>query len=467
MKKSRVLIIGAGEAGELIVRELVNHPRSVLLPVAFVDDNPEKVGCFIENVPVIGTIEDIPEKIIEFDINEVLIAIPSATGRQIRRIISFCHAGNIRFRIVPGILDIIEGDAKYSQIRDVNEDDLLGRETIALKESFEYIKDKVVMITGAGGSIGSEICRQVLRYDAKKIILIGHGENSIYLISQELKRDKLYSSKIYPVIADITDKKKINVIFKKYAPDIVFHSAAHKHVPLMEDYPEEAVKNNILGTKIIADASVKHKTDKFILISSDKAVEPHNVMGLTKRIAEIFILELNRKKKTTFSAVRFGNVIGSRGSVVPLFKMQIKQGGPVTVTNRETMRFFMSVKEAAQLVIQAGSLSIGGEIFVLDMGEEISIEELAKNLIILTGLVVDEDIFISYSGMRPGEKIREKLISENERIEETDEEKILKVVSKKDDFIGVLKSIDTIIKYALKNNVNALSEMLEKIKELV
>jgi len=467
MKKNRVLIIGAGEAGALIVKELKNHPRSVLEPVAFVDDDALKKNSSLEGIPVVGTIEDIPQIGDVLGINEILIAIPSATGKQIRRIISYCSTINVRFRIVPGILEIIEGDAKYAQIRNVSEEDLLGREIIALKEEFSYLKDKVVLVTGAGGSIGSELCRQALRYEAKQLIMLGHGENSIYLISQELKKDQLDSAKIHPVIADITDEKKIDWIFKNYRPNIIFHSAAHKHVPLMEDFPEEAVKNNILGTKIIAKSAAQYDAEKFILISSDKAVEPHNIMGLTKRIAEVMLSDMDSKKNTLYSAVRFGNVIGSRGSVVPLFKMQISKGGPVTVTSPETKRFFMAVKEAAQLVIQAGALTKGGEIFILDMGEEITIDELARNLIILSGLQVGKDLSITYTGMRRGEKLQEKLVSEAEKLVETDEEKILKVISQKNDFQEVLKSVDTLIKDALNSNLSELNELLEKIKPLV
>lgn len=466
MKKSRVLIIGAGEAGILIVRELKNHPKSILEPVAFVDDDQEKLGLIIEDLPVTGTIQSIPQKARELDIDEILIAIPSATGKQIRRIINFCQDINVRFRIVPGILEIIRGDAKYAQIREINEEDLLGRETIDLKEDFSYLKDKTVFVTGAGGSIGSELCRQVLKYKAKKLILLGHGENSIYLILKELGKHKDYASRIQPVIADITDKKKIEMIFKEYRPNIIFHSAAHKHVPLMEAFPEEAVKNNIYGTMIVARAAARKKVDKFILISSDKAVEPHNTMGLTKRIAEILIQNMGSKKKTIFSAVRFGNVLGSRGSVVPLFKMQIKTGGPVTVTSPDTKRFFMSIKEAAQLVIQAGAFSEGSEIFILDMGEEISIAELAENMIALSGFS-REDISIEYTGMRPGEKVAEKLVSEKEKLIETSEEKILKVITEKEHYPEVLKSIDALVKYARKNDLANLNPLLEKMKDLV
>ncbi|MBN1521432.1 MAG: polysaccharide biosynthesis protein [Candidatus Aureabacteria bacterium] len=467
MKKSRVLIIGAGEAGVLIARELKKHPKSILDPVIFIDDDREKQGKVIEDIPVAGTVADIPSRVDEYAIDEILIAIPSATGKQIRRIITFCRYVNVRFRIVPGVLEIIKGDAKYVQIREVNEDDLLGRETIEMKERFDYLQDKVVLITGAGGSIGAELSRQALQYKAKSLVLLGHGENSIFLISHELRKNAGSAGEIHPVIADITDKKKIESVFKAFRPDIVFHSAAHKHVPLMEEFPEEAVKNNILGTLVAARAAARFRTKKFILISSDKAVEPHNVMGLTKRIAEVLVQDLGRKKKTIFSAVRFGNVLGSRGSVVPLFKMQIKQGGPVTVTSPEATRFFMSIKEAAQLVIQAGALSKGGEIFVLDMGEEIRIEELAQNLIVLSGLSMRDDISIDFVGMRPGEKISEKLFSENEKLVATPEEKILKVVSRTENSPEVVRVSQDLIKSALKNDVPGLKSLLEKVKTIV
>jgi FlaA1/EpsC-like NDP-sugar epimerase len=467
MKKSRVLVIGAGEAGIMIAREMKKNPRSVLEPVAFIDDDPAKQGRLLEQIPVAGTVEDIARLAESLKIDEIIIAVPSATGIQIRRIISFCRRLNVRFRIVPGLLEIIKGDAKYSQIRDVKEDDLLGRETVALKESFSYLEGSVVLITGAGGSIGSELCRQVIGYRARDIILLGHGENSIYIISQELREMTGIETRIHPIIADITDKKKIRRIFEIFRPNVVFHAAAHKHVPLMQDFPEEAVKNNIVGTRVVAESAAKFGAGKFILISSDKAVEPHNNMGLSKRIAEIFIQDLGKKKKTVYSAVRFGNVLGSRGSVVPLFKMQIKRGGPVTVTDATATRFFMSVREAAQLVIQAGALSKGGEIFVLDMGEEISIDELARNLITLSGLEVDKDIEIKYVGLRPGEKIYEKLVSGDEKLMPTDEERIFKVAAVKGNPAQVMKELKFLIRCAANNDAESLNERFQALKKLV
>lgn len=409
------LVIGAGSAGTMVVRQLLNNHDTALKPVAFIDDDPKKDKLDILGIPVIGNSKHIPEIVEKFHIDNIVIAIPSLSKKELKVIFDECVKTNAKTQIMPMIEDIMLGKVAVNQFKEVEVEDLLGREPVELDmDSISgYVTGKTILVTGAGGSIGSEICRQICRFSPEKIVLLGHGENSIYLIDMELKR--LYSDQIeiVPVIADIQDRDRIFEVMDNQRPDVIYHAAAHKHVPLMEYNPREAVKNNVIGTKNVAEAADTYGVRTFVMISSDKAVNPTNVMGATKRIAEMIIQNLNKHSTTKFVAVRFGNVLGSRGSVIPLFKKQIQAGGPITVTHPDMTRYFMTIPEASRLVIQAGSLARGGEIFVLDMGEPVKIVDLATNLIQLSGYTIDE-IGIDFSGIRPGEKMFEELLNENE-----------------------------------------------------
>lgn len=414
-KGKETLIVGAGEAGVLVLKELRKSVDSSLNPLAFIDDDPEKSNLRILGIPVVGTRENVGDIVSHYNIKVVIIAIPSAPGSEIAQIVSICKQYNVEVKIFPRLADIITGRISLNMIREVRVEDLLGRPPIELDSLgiSSYIKGRTVLITGAGGSIGSEICRQVSNFNPQSIILLGHGENSIYLIEKEIKQSFPHLS-VTSTIADIQDRTRMEHVFSTYRPQVVFHAAAHKHVPLMEYNPTEAIKNNIFGTKIVAECAHKYQAEKFVQISTDKAVNPTSVMGVTKRIAELVIQSLNKKSNTNFYTVRFGNVLGSRGSVVPLFKQQIQDGGPITVTHPDMTRFFMTIPEAVQLVIQAGAFEKEGEIFVLDMGQPVKISDLAKKLITLSGLTLDKDIQIKYTGMRPGEKLYEELFTQEE-----------------------------------------------------
>jgi FlaA1/EpsC-like NDP-sugar epimerase len=413
--KKRALIVGAGAAGMMVARQLLNNYEAELKPIAFIDDDPKKQKLQFLGIPVIGTTIDIEAVVKALHIDNIIIAIPSLNRKDLNRIFNECIKTKAKTQIVPKLEDIITGKVSVSQFRDVQVEDLLGREPIELDiDSISgYITDKVVLVTGAGGSIGSEICRQICKFKPSKIVLVGHGENSIYQIDMELRNEYGNDIKIVPVIGDIQDQARMFEVMEEHRPHVVYHAAAHKHVPLMEYNPKEAVKNNIFGTKNVAEAADTFGVQTFVLISTDKAVNPTNVMGATKRFAEMIIQQLDRQSNTKFVAVRFGNVLGSRGSVIPLFKKQIQAGGPVTVTHPDMTRYFMTIPEAARLVIQAGALAKGGEIFVLDMGEPVKIVDLAKNLIKLSGYTVEE-IGIKFTGIRPGEKMFEELLNANE-----------------------------------------------------
>ncbi|WP_244951503.1 polysaccharide biosynthesis protein [Sutcliffiella horikoshii] len=412
----RTLIIGAGAAGRMVARQLLNNPKSDLHPIAFIDDDNKKNKLDILGVPVVGGRESIVRTVEELEIEHIVIAIPSLHQKELNQIFLECGKTKVKTQTLPMLEDLMTGKVSVNHFRDVQVEDLLGRAPIELDidSISETITDRVVLVTGAGGSIGSEICRQVSSFHPSKLVLLGHGENSIYSIEMELKETfKETNIEFVTEIADIQDGKKMSTIMEKHQPYIVYHAAAHKHVPLMERNPEEAVKNNIIGTKNVALAANWNNVHTFVMISSDKAVNPTSVMGSTKRLAEMIIQDLDKKSTTKFIAVRFGNVLGSRGSVIPRFKKQIMVGGPVTVTHPDMIRYFMTIPEASRLVIQAGSLARGGEIFVLDMGEPVKILDLAKNLIKLSGYSV-EDIGIEYSGVRPGEKLFEELLNDNE-----------------------------------------------------
>ncbi|MEC0073514.1 nucleoside-diphosphate sugar epimerase/dehydratase [Bacillus anthracis] len=414
--KKRTLIIGAGSAGTMVVRQLQHNREADLYPIAFVDDDKNKQKLEIYNVPVVGTTNHIQEIVEDNDIEHIIIAIPSLNRSQINEIFEKCRKTKAKTQIVPMLEDLLDGKLSVNEFRDVQVEDLLGREPIKLDDAGigEKIAGKTILVTGAGGSIGSEICRQVMKYKPAKIVLLGHGENSIYNIEMEMRVTYKDTVEIKTEIADIQDRHKIFEIMEKHQPYIVYHAAAHKHVPLMERNPEEAVKNNIFGTKNVAEAADTFKVNTFVMVSTDKAVNPTNVMGATKRFAEMLVQHMaSVSRGTRFVAVRFGNVLGSRGSVIPLFKKQIQKGGPVTVTHPDMIRYFMTIPEASRLVIQAGTLARGGELFVLDMGDPVKIVDLAKNLITLSGYSVEE-IGIEFTGLRPGEKMYEELLNEGE-----------------------------------------------------
>lgn len=416
INRKRTLIVGAGSAGAMIARQLINNQHAELFPVAFIDDDRKKQHLDIFGIPVVGGVENIEKCVEEMGIDNIVIAIPSLSKKELNTIFQECVKTDAKTQILPMIEDLATGKVSVNQFRDVQVEDLLGRDPVELDiESIsDYITNRVVLVTGAGGSIGSEICRQVAKFNPEKLVLLGHGENSIYTIEMEL-RDLYKHSPIEIVteIADLQDEHKMRKVMDAHHPHVVYHAAAHKHVPLMERNPEEAVKNNILGTMNAANAASMCRVETFVMVSTDKAVNPTSVMGSTKRIAEMLIQQMDKKSDTRFVAVRFGNVLGSRGSVIPLFKKQIQQGGPVTVTHPDMIRYFMTIPEASRLVIQAGAMAKGGEIFVLDMGDPVKIVDLAKNLIKLSGNSV-EDIGIEYTGIRPGEKLFEELFKENE-----------------------------------------------------
>jgi FlaA1/EpsC-like NDP-sugar epimerase len=413
--KKRALIIGAGSAGSMLVRQLIKSSDTDLKPVGFIDDDFNKHKLQIYGVTVLGCTGDIPEIVEKHEIQNIIIAIPSLKRSQLQEVYKQCSKTPAKIQIMPMIEDIVSGKVSVNQFREVQVEDLLGREPVELDTATisEKLTGKTILVTGAGGSIGSEICRQVSKFNPQKLLLLGHGENSIYSIDMELRKDHTNDFQIIPIIADVQDRTRIFEVMEEHTPDVIYHAAAHKHVPLMEYNPKEAVKNNVIGTKNVAEAADTFGVKTFVLVSSDKAVNPTNVMGSTKRIAEMVIQNLDKESRTNFVAVRFGNVLGSRGSVIPLFKKQIMEGGPVTVTHPDMTRYFMTIPEASRLVMQAGALARGGEIFVLDMGEPVKIVDLAKNLIKLSGYTVEE-IGIKYAGIRPGEKMFEELLGENE-----------------------------------------------------
>lgn len=414
--KKRTLIIGAGSAGTMVARQLLKNNDVDLLPVAFIDDNVRKHNLDILGIPVVGGVDKIAIKVEALNIEHIIIAIPSLNKQEMNRIFHECAKTNAKTQILPMLEDLLTGKLSVNKFRDVQVQDLLGREPVELDIDVisEYVTEKVILVTGAGGSIGSEICRQISEFNPSRLILLGHGENSIYTIEMELKETyKNKNIEFLTEIADLQDQKKMLSVMSEYQPDVVYHAAAHKHVPLMERNPEEAVKNNLIGTMNVANAASWSGVKTFVMISSDKAVNPTSVMGSTKRLAEMTIQQINKESKTKFVAVRFGNVLGSRGSVIPLFTKQIEKGGPVTVTHPEMIRYFMTIPEASRLVIQAGALAQGGEIFVLDMGHPVKIVDLAKNLIKLSGHSED-DISIEFTGTRPGEKLFEELLNKDE-----------------------------------------------------
>ena len=424
-EKQRVLIVGAGSAGTTILREIQTSEKLNKVAVGFIDNDERKIGTTVLGVKVLGKCEDIVEIAKKTEADSIIIAIPSTSAKVLKEITQFCLQTGCDVKTLPGLYQLIDGNVSVSKLRDVDVQDLLGREPVKvnLDEVMGYIEEQVVLVTGGGGSIGSELCRQIATHNPKQLIILDIYENNAYEIEQELKR-KLPNLNLLTLIASIRDSGKMEDVFKTYRPDIVFHAAAHKHVPLMETSPNEAVKNNILGTYKVVRCADKYGVKKFVQISTDKAVNPTNIMGATKRVCEMIIQAFSRKSKTQFVAVRFGNVLGSNGSVIPLFKKQIAEGGPVTVTHKDIIRYFMTIPEAVSLVLQAGAYAKGGEIFVLDMGEQVRIYDLAVNLIKMSGLEPDKDIEIKVTGLRPGEKLYEERLMAEEGLEKTANDRI-------------------------------------------
>lgn len=463
---SRVLIIGAGCAGEMVVKELEKNPQLNKKAVAIIDDDITRIGDQISGVDIVGTRNSILKIVKLYKIDEIIFSIANISKMGKKEIIDICKNTNCKIKTIPGIYEIIDGKVDIKQVRDVDIEDLLGREPIEVDFNLmgSYIQDSTILVTGAGGSIGSELCRQIANIRPKKLIMLDNYENNLYSIQQELIRKYGDSIKMIAVVASIREQKRMEKIFDKYRPEVVFHAAAHKHVPLMENSPGEAIKNNIFGTLNVAMLSSKYNVKRFLLISTDKAVNPTNIMGATKRAAEMIIQSLNEESKTEFVAVRFGNVLGSNGSVIPLFKKQIEEGGPVTVTHPNIIRYFMTIEEAVGLVIQAGGMAKGGEIFVLDMGEPVKILDLARNLIRLSGFEPDVDIKIVFTGLRPGEKLYEELLMSEEGLLDTKHKKIF--IGRPIDFDKnelqkylielsniVLEEDDELIEQAMKNLV--------------
>jgi len=463
-EKSRVLVIGAGEAGSMVIKELQKHNELGSIPVAIIDDDVHKQKSNIHGIPVLGGRNQIRNIASKYYIDEIIIALPSAPRSELRKIIEICKETKCKLKILPGVYEILDEKVSLKKIRDVNIEDLLGRDEVKLntEEIAGYIKDEVILITGGGGSIGSELCRQIAKFKPKKLVIFDIYENNAYDLEMELISNYKNKLNIEIVIGSIRDKERLRQVFSKYKPGVVFHAAAHKHVPLMELNPGEAVKNNVFGTLNLVQCADEFETKKFVLISTDKAVNPTNIMGATKRVSEMIVQAMDKLSKTEFVAVRFGNVLGSNGSVIPLFKKQIAQGGPVTVTHPEVTRYFMTIPEAAQLVIQAGAMAKGGEIFILDMGQPVKILDLARDLIKLSGFEPDEDIKIVFTGLRPGEKLYEELLLDEEGIKGTYHENIYIGKPLDVSFNEVMSGIR-----ALQNSINDKKALKRCLKNIV
>ena len=456
----RVMIIGGGQAGQVLIRELQTSSHLHSKVCCVIDDNPNKKGRLLEGVPIVGNRYDIEEKVKEYGITRIIYAIPATTGANRKAILNICKNTGCKMQTVPGVYQLLNEEVSVTKLRDVEITDLLGRAQVKVNNSeiLKSLKGKVIMVTGGGGSIGSELCRQIARSEPAALIILDIYENNAYTIQQELKR-KHPELNLITLIGSVRNTRRVDSIIEKYRPEVIFHAAAHKHVPLMEDSPNEAIKNNVEGTYKVAQSAARWGVKKFVLISTDKAVNPTNIMGASKRLCEMVVQMMNRQSDTDFVAVRFGNVLGSNGSVIPLFKKQIAEGGPVTVTDKRIIRYFMTIPEAVSLVLQASYFAHGGEIFVLDMGEPVKIDDLARNLIRLSGFVPDDDIKIVYTGLRPGEKLYEELLMDEEGMQETENELI---------FIGKpIEMDDEDFKHKLELLDKESRAESDKIKEIV
>lgn len=459
---TRTLIVGAGRAGEMLVRDL--QYRDEYQPVAFLDDNEKLHNREIHGIPVVGGIESLEEVTSAFDCELVLIAIPSADKTLLQKIVSQCNNSDITYKTLPSVLEIADGRVSVENLRPVTLEDLLGREVIEIdyRAIAEYLEGKVVLVTGGGGSIGSELCRQVASLNPDRLIVFDSSEFNLYSIENELLKN-FPDLSIEFVLGDIKDADRVAWVFSSFSPNVVFHAAAYKHVPMLESNPAEGVRNNVLGTKIVADAADRYQAERFVLISTDKAVNPTNVMGATKRIAELYCQNFNRFSSTRFITTRFGNVLGSAGSVVPLFRMQIEEGGPVTVTHPEVTRYFMTIPESVNLILQAGSMGKGGEIFVLDMGKPILINDLANQMIRLSGLKPGRDIDIVYTGLRAGEKLYEELLHESETLQETEHKKLLLARSRQVEWEQLIRQLEDLRNAAISRNIRGMKDIMYAI----
>ncbi len=463
--EKKILIIGSGATATLIATEIRNHTLNYGQVIGFVDDDESKLYKTISGVTVLGSYHDIYGIVHKYKVNEIIIAVPTAGPYTLKMIIEECKRTSAKVRIMPGIREVIDGHVSLNKIRGVEIEDLLGRESVNLhtSEIISYIEHKTVLITGGGGSIGSELCRQIAKFNPEKLIILDNYENNAYEIQNELIKEYGDKLNLDIIIASVRDRCNMFSIIGSNRPDVIFHAAAHKHVPLMEHSPREAIKNNVFGTKNVAEAAHEYGVERFVLISTDKAVNPTNIMGASKRICEMIIQGLAKQSSTKFTAVRFGNVLDSNGSVVPLFKKQIREGGPITVTHKDIIRYFMTIPEAAQLVIQSGAIAKGGEIFVLDMGEPIRIYDLAVDLIRLSGLKLDEDIKIEITGLRPGEKLYEEMLMNEEGLSDTTCEKIHIGKPMEIDYIKLSESLDELLQHINSQNSNELIDLVKKI----
>ncbi|MHB8193855.1 MAG: polysaccharide biosynthesis protein [Bellilinea sp.] len=462
-RTKRVLIVGAGDAGAMVVRELQKNPQLNLIPVGFLDDNPTKLKQTIHGVPIVGTIPDLTRVLDRLHVNEVIIAIPSAPGRIVRMVADVSRLKGVPFRTMPGIYELLGGKVSVSRLRDVDISDLLRRQPTRIRDEKvgSILTGNIVLVTGAGGSIGRELCRQIARWEPERLIMVGHGENSIFEALLELK-EAFPNLIIHPVIADLRDRTRLENVFAQHKPQVVYHTAAHKHVPLMELNVEEAVTNNILGTKNLVEVSIERNIERLIMISTDKAIRPVNIMGATKRIAEMLVLEAGRRSRKSYSVVRFGNVLGSRGSVVPIFNKQIARGGPITITHPDMKRYFMTIPEAVYLVLQAAGMGQGGETFVLNMGQQVRILDLAEDLIRLSGLEPGRDIEIVFTGVRPGEKLSEDLWDEGFQFKSTEHPDIFRLDTT-EPLLGdrLNKMVDEVIELSRSGKSSEIIDLLD------